>query len=73
MYQKSISIWKYIYKYYRNTYNWYLLGGDDMYIVMDNLYEYLHSDEIRLASSSERGMYIGLPFTNPLNIKTHGL
>jgi glycoprotein-N-acetylgalactosamine 3-beta-galactosyltransferase len=67
MWQKSVSIWKHIYKHYHGDYDWFLLGGDDMYVIMENLYEYLDSEEIRSAQHTNNGMYLGLSFTNPKN------
>lgn len=46
MWQKTRSIWKYIHHYYLEDYDWFLLGGDDMYYIMENLWYYLLSDEI---------------------------
>ena len=46
MWQKSRSIWKYIATHYLQDYDWFLLGGDDMYYIMENLYQYVSSDEI---------------------------
>ncbi len=68
MWQKSVAIWKYIDRFYREDYDWFMLGGDDMYVIMENLYEYLDSDEIRSTQRLKPGMYLGLSFTNPSNV-----
>ncbi|RYG98748.1 hypothetical protein EON65_51055 [archaeon] len=47
MWQKSRSIWKYIYAHYRDMYDFFLLGGDDMFYIMENFRAYLGSDEIQ--------------------------
>jgi hypothetical protein len=47
MWQKVRSIWKYIAAYYLDEFDWFLLGGDDMYYIMENLYNYLQSAEIQ--------------------------
>lgn len=46
MWQKTRAIWKYVASYYSEDYDWFLLGGDDMYYVMENLYVYLTSPVI---------------------------
>lgn len=51
MWQKSRNIWKYIHHHYRDDYDWFLLGGDDMFITAENLRKYLLSKELRDVSS----------------------
>lgn len=46
MWQKTRAIWKYVASYYSEDYDWFLLGGDDMYYVMENLYVFLTSTVI---------------------------
>ena len=41
MWQKIRSIWRYIAKYYADDYDYFYLAGDDAYVVMENLYDYL--------------------------------
>jgi glycoprotein-N-acetylgalactosamine 3-beta-galactosyltransferase len=47
MWQKTRSIWKYIHEFYIHDFDWFLLGGDDMYHIVENLMDFLTSDEIR--------------------------
>jgi glycoprotein-N-acetylgalactosamine 3-beta-galactosyltransferase len=74
MWQKSRSIWKYIATHYLKEFDWFLLGGDDMYYVMENLYSYITSDEIRHiqqhygkndGSQQYHGLYLGRMLTEP--------
>eukprot|EP00597_Dinobryon_sp_UTEXLB2267_P003148 CAMPEP_0170074866 /NCGR_PEP_ID=MMETSP0019_2-20121128/12111_1 /TAXON_ID=98059 /ORGANISM="Dinobryon sp., Strain UTEXLB2267" /LENGTH=284 /DNA_ID=CAMNT_0010285479 /DNA_START=836 /DNA_END=1687 /DNA_ORIENTATION=- len=65
MWQKSRSIWKYIYKFYRNEFDWFLLGGDDMYYIMENLYAYLESPEIIEERNKGQGVYLGRKLQYP--------
>jgi glycoprotein-N-acetylgalactosamine 3-beta-galactosyltransferase len=51
MWHKSRAIWNYIALHYVNDYDWFLMGGDDMYYIMENLHEYLSSDELQTAHS----------------------
>ena len=37
MWQKSRSIWAYIYDHYLDDYDYFHLGGDDMYVLVENL------------------------------------
>ena len=37
MWQKIRSMWAYAYDNYRNDYDFFHIGGDDMYVVVDNL------------------------------------
>jgi hypothetical protein len=46
MWQKSRSIWKLLYEQYRDHYDFFLLGGDDMFYIIENLRYYLNSAEI---------------------------
>lgn len=51
IWQKVRSMWSYIYDNYYNDYDWFHIGGDDLYLVVENLRLYLESDEIRLAAN----------------------
>jgi hypothetical protein len=54
MWQKSLSIWKYIHAFLVDQYDFFfLLGGDDMMYVVENLRAYLGSEEI-IRSRAER-------------------
>jgi hypothetical protein len=55
MWQKSRSIWKFIAKYLMNEYDFFLLGGDDMFYIIENLRFYLNSDEITTAREQQSG------------------
>lgn len=59
MWQKSRSIWKYIHHWYRDDYDWFLLGGDDMFIVIENFRYYVLSEEIQ---SKDEPLYLGMRF-----------
>ncbi|GKY91430.1 hypothetical protein MPSEU_000115300 [Mayamaea pseudoterrestris] len=56
MWQKVRSMWEYIYDNYYNEYDFYHIGGDDMYLIVENLRLYLESDEIQAAQNG--GMFI---------------
>ena len=66
MCQKSKSIWQYIATHYIDDFDYFLMGGDDMFYIIENLMEYLDSDEIRLATKEAKyGIYIGRKFSPP--------
>jgi hypothetical protein len=41
MWQKTRSIWAYIYQHYRHEYDYFHLGGDDMYVIVENMKRFL--------------------------------
>lgn len=51
MFQKVRSMWSYVYDYYYDKYDWFHMGGDDMYVMIENLRLYLESDEIQMAAN----------------------
>lgn len=53
-------MWSYIYDNYYEKYDWFHIGGDDMFLLIENLRYYLESEEIRTAANG--GTY--LPFGN---------
>lgn len=56
IWQKVRSMWSYIYDNYYQKYDWFHIGGDDVYLLVENLRLYLESEEIRTASNG--GMYL---------------
>ena len=50
MWQKVRSLWSYVYDHYYDKYDWFHIGGDDVYLIVENLRYYLESEEIFLAS-----------------------
>ncbi|CAM9386478.1 unnamed protein product, partial [Ectocarpus fasciculatus] len=65
MWQKSRAIWKHIGKHYAGEYDFFLLGGDDMWFVVENLRAYLGSAEIQAEAAAGKGLYIGRRFFPP--------
>jgi len=51
IWQKIRSVWSYIYDNYYESYDWFHIGGDDLYILVENLRLYLESEEIQLAAN----------------------
>jgi len=51
IWQKVRAIWAYVYDNYYNEYDWFHIGGDDLYLIVENLRLYLESDVIRSAAN----------------------
>lgn len=62
MWQKSRSIWKYIHAHFIDQFDYFLLGGDDMFYVVENLKSYLMSDEIVQYAAKSNGIFLGRRF-----------
>lgn len=65
MWQKSRSIWKFIANNYLDSFDFFLLGGDDMFYIIENLRYYLGSNEIHELKESSNGLYFGRRFFPP--------
>jgi hypothetical protein len=53
MWQKVRSIWAYISDHYLEEYDWFHLGGDDMYLIVNNLRRFLKDVDGRKGDSNE--------------------
>jgi glycoprotein-N-acetylgalactosamine 3-beta-galactosyltransferase len=60
IWQKVRSIWSYVYDNYYEKYDWFHIGGDDLFLIVENFRQYLESEEIVTASNG--GIY--LPYGN---------
>ena len=58
IWQKIRSVWSYVYHNYHDKYDWFHIGGDDLFVMVENLRLYLESDEIL---AMERNGFDGLP------------
>jgi len=56
IWQKVRVLWRYVYDHYYETYDWFHIGGDDLYLIVEHLQQYLESDEIRTAAHG--GIYL---------------
>jgi hypothetical protein len=64
MWQKVRSIWATLYELYYEDFDWFHLGGDDMWVLVENLRMYLESDEIQAAANG------GFSDTLPLGVQS---
>lgn len=55
MWQKSRSIWRFIHTHLSEKYDFFLLGGDDMFYIVENLRAYLGSEEITKKKNEGQG------------------
>jgi glycoprotein-N-acetylgalactosamine 3-beta-galactosyltransferase len=49
-------MWSYIYDNYYEKYDWFHIGGDDLFLLIENLRYYLESEEIKTAANG--GVYL---------------
>lgn len=56
IWQKVRSMWSYIYDNYYEKYDWFHIGGDDLFLLIENLRYYLESEEIKTAANG--GVYL---------------
>jgi len=64
IWQKIRSTWKYVHTYYREEFDWFVIGGDDMYIIVENLKFYLAT----LPTSQTTPYFLGRRFQIPKGI-----
>lgn len=63
IWQKVKSTWQYLHDHYIDDYEWFYIGGDDVYMLVENVKKYLGSEEIRGASEGgNKPMYLGRRF-----------
>ncbi|KAL7499248.1 hypothetical protein ACHAWT_010168 [Skeletonema menzelii] len=63
MWQKVRAMWSYVYVHYFDSYDWFHIGGDDMYVLVENLRLYLESEDIVTASNGgEHPLLLGQQF-----------
>ena len=51
IWQKVRSMWSYVYDNYYEDYDWFHIGGDDLYVIVENMRLYLESEEVQLAAN----------------------
>ncbi len=73
MWQKVRSAWSYIYENYASEYNWFVIGGDDLFVIVENMKKYLASDEIsNRTHGGTKPAYVGRPIKLYLGGKSGG-
>ena len=51
IWQKIRSVWSYVYDNYYRHFDWFHIGGDDLYLIVENLRLYVESEAIRSAAN----------------------
>jgi len=66
IWQKVRSIWKYVHAAYREEFDWFVIGGDDLFVVPSNLRAYVTSEAVQRASEGgKKPMFLGRRFQIP--------
>lgn len=68
MWQKSRAIWKFINAQLHDQFDYFLLGGDDMFYIIENLRAYLNSEEIVRETATGKPLFLGRIFAPPNQI-----
>jgi hypothetical protein len=73
MWQKTRSMVAFMYDYYLEDYDYFLLSGDDTFIILENLRNYLLSLESETGGRDAQPLSIGMPISNwKVNYNTGG-
>merc|ERR1719231_2084104 len=63
IWQKTRANWRYVYEHYSADFDFFLFGGDDMYVLVENLRAYLRTDEFtRARIDNGEPLYLGRRF-----------
>jgi hypothetical protein len=63
MWQKTRSMVAFMYDYYLDDYDYFLLSGDDTFVIMENLRNYLLLLEWETGGRDSQPLFIGQPFS----------
>jgi glycoprotein-N-acetylgalactosamine 3-beta-galactosyltransferase len=62
MWAKAQAIWRLMATTFLDDYDYFVIGGDDLYVLVENLREYLGSPEVmRLSQYGRKPVYLGRP------------
>ncbi|KAJ1455133.1 hypothetical protein M885DRAFT_441469 [Pelagophyceae sp. CCMP2097] len=62
IWQKTRANWRYVYEYYRDDFDYWIFGGDDLFVVPQNLKAYLATPEIRAQNDRGDALFLGRRF-----------
>ena len=62
IWQKTRANWRYIAEYYLAEYDFFVFGGDDLYVIPSNLKAYLASPEIAAVHTQGQPLFLGRRF-----------
>jgi len=67
IWQKTRANWRYVYEYYRDEFDYFHFGGDDLFVLVPNLKAYLASGPIKARNDRGEPLYLGRRFDNQGN------
>ena len=59
IWQKQRSNWRYVYEHYRHDFDYFHIGGDDTFVLADNLRTFLARPELVQANAAGQPLYLG--------------
>lgn len=63
IWQKTRANWRYVCEYYLGDFDYFIFGGDDIFVLPDNLKRYLATDDgIRTANENDEPLFLGRRF-----------
>jgi glycoprotein-N-acetylgalactosamine 3-beta-galactosyltransferase len=62
MWAKVVSIWNYVYESHRDEFDWFYIAGDDTFVIVENLLQYLHSLETIANKTMSGNIHERYPF-----------
>ena len=66
IWQKIRAVWRYVLRNYGDDFEWFVIGGDDLFVIAENLKAYLGSDEIvGAARDGANPLFLGRRFQIP--------
>ena len=72
MWQKVRSIWKFVGTHYLDDFDFFYLGGEDLFVIPQNLKWYLQQMLDQANSTSEDDFYVGRRFKNDIYFNSGG-
>ena len=62
IWQKTRANWRYVSEYYFDDFDYFVIGGEDLFVIADNLKAYLASDEIARPNARGEPLFLGRRF-----------
>ena len=62
IWQKTRANWRYVYEYYRDDFDYFHFGGDDLFVLVSNLKAYLASPPVKARNDRGEPLFLGRRF-----------
>ncbi|KAH8069988.1 glycoprotein-N-acetylgalactosamine 3-beta-galactosyltransferase [Aureococcus anophagefferens] len=69
IWQKTRANWRYVYEYYRDDFDYFHFGGDDLFVLVSNLKAYLASPPVKARNDRGEPLFLGRLFKQNGNEK----